>query len=105
MKHEISVKYAEILFRESLADVAMNSTNDFIALEDLLDRMCNTVIEAEVKVEVKVEEGSAVLTERELDTREEDELFDLYMEERFLEETSENYCVHAEHDHRHQQGG
>ena len=101
MKHEISVKYAEILFRESLADVAMSSTNDFIALEDLLDRMRNIVIEGEVKVE----EGSAVLTERELDTREEDELFDLYMEERFLEETSENYCVHAEHDHRHQQGG
>ena len=101
MKHEISVKYAEILFRESLADVAMSSTNDFIALEDLLDRMRNIVIEGEVKVE----EGSAVLTERELDTSEGDELFDLYMEERFLEETSENYCVHAEHDHRHQQGG
>ena len=101
MKHEISVKYAEILFRESLADVAMSSTSDFIALEDLLDRMRNTVIEGEVKVE----EGSAVLTECELDTTEEEELFDRYMEERFLEETSENYCVHAEHDHRHQQGG
>ena len=103
MKHEISVKYAEILFRESLADVAMNSTSDFIVLEDLLDRMRNTVLQGEVTVE----ECSALLTEHErlLTDETSDRIFDQYMDERFLEETSENYCVHAEHDHRHQQGG